>query len=1574
MRTTGHRWWWGGLVGGLTVVATMAAPLQEPPISVVGLLHDARLAVGDTNLILALDLSARAVRLDPAYGESWKQQGRVLMLMHRPEEAMRSLVVADRLQPEDEDLAWWRLGLLHDLGRYQELVATVEALPAEKARGMDEGLLARILGDMFDHGEPLTAGRLAARWSNLTTQHTSRVAAQAMVLIIGRDLETARHTLETMKPNQAGEQALAALAYHRLGLAYLEQRQNGPAVKAFESALTFDPERLATWRDLGWALRASGQTEQAVTWWKRGVAANPKAREWLTWIADTYLEQGKAAEAGQAADQLLADQPDHEQARLQKLAALLMAGSASAPAYEEALKTDPNGERIILLAHTWADRYAQNYEQAAEKLEKYCRDVPTDKEARRLLVDTYNRWASTLSRRDAFAPLERALQIDPENPACMRDLGWAYWARGERDRSVTLLDRAIQSGVANRDDVIIQVFAGLAESGQEGRALELLKQWAPGVSMLDIGRRLFEQGRLVAAEPVLELAWGNQEDPPTCGYLLGFTRALNGHCGDLQVYLEPLLRGSLSSSSPETIDSLYEAVAICGERAESFALMERLNKETGGRPGYATRVTELIENGADRRRVARDYSHALRLYRRVLARDPNRLCYLRAADCAEALGRRSTAISLLMVLGKQANDEAVRQGVAGKLAEYRYDLRQAAELYQQSLQAQPEQVDVRRALFSVLVRQGRLDEAREQATWFVQQYEAGRLSVRTEIAEMWTVLGETEDALDFWTALSAAHPESSYYVVEQARALYRLGRPAEAEALIRDLNQRSEDVRAYEILAEIHAAQARPDLVLGDTEKGLTVEVTRDLVRLRAEAAEALRQHAIACEMATTLLQEDPGNQVMARMKSRALMGMGSNQAARTFLRELTNRNPAQVQALISLRELAVRERAWGEAVKLSETVVRQRPWDLDAVRRYSMSLNDNRQFKKSVELLQRHVKTDQPPPTLAALVYRDVISGPYPGRNTPAQVATHVEQLAAAGYQFLTPDQVNLKSLPRKKSVLLIIADTDARSLADIDQALAKHGARATYAGFTTRETRALPGRPTQAQVQALQQSGRWAIASSGPLALPRIVIDAQGTLGNALCQRQLNSATGATESNDEMHTRVDELLNDMAAPLDESARVLLYPRGDYGQLALDTDGEALQVLQQAVASHFALAFASDEAGFISEPNDPHRLPAKNIPPGWTAEALLAHLAANHPDVNLQVQYARTLNMNRQPQEAAAWFQIALANGARNLNLDAAGKPEAESSAMRERRLMAALGMGTNDMRVVETLHELRPHQEGRVQLQTSYTEDREDRRTARQGAEAFAQMAQTVRLDGLAEFQRWKKTGEGQEDGLRTGAGVRWYLRPDVWLDGRLWWMDYEQDTLDDFWGGFLRVRVPQAAVRGEINLEASRSEIGTVEAIRQAVRQWQYNFRSTSRLGDRIDLLLNGSYVDRDDENDSRVIDGRLLWRARENPYLGVGLAGQVADSRRDPAAYYAPMEVHQYQVVGQARGRLDRFTYSGSVQAGLGREQYIQWRMVWGADAQLEYALWRQLYLFSECTYQETATYDHLQVRGGLGQRF
>lgn len=1574
MRTTRHTWWLGCLVGGLTLAGALASPVPEPPISVVGLLHDARLAVGDTNLILALDLAARAVRLDPAYGDSWKQEGRVLMLMHRPEEAMRSLAVASRLQPDDEDLAWWHLNLLHELGRYHELVTQVEALPADKARDMDETLLTRILGDMFDHDDALPAGRLAARWSTLSTQQTSRAAAQAMVLVIGRDLETARHTLETMKPGSEGANAMAALGYHRLGLAYLAQRQNGPAVAAFESALKFGPERLATWRDLGWALRASGQTDQAIALWKRGVAAHPKAQEWLTWIADAYLEQGKVAEAGQAADQLLAAQPNHEQARMQKLAALLMAGHAGAPAYEEALKADSSGARIILLAHAWADRYAQAYEKAADRLESYCREVPADQEARRLLVDTYNRWASTLSRREAFAPLERALQIDPENPACMRDLGWAYWARGERDRSVTLLDRAIQSGVANRDEVIIQVFAGLAESGQEERALDLLKQWAPEMSMLAIGRRLFDQGRLVAAEPVLELAWGNQEDPPTCGYLLGFTRALNGHCGDLQVYVEPLFRSALSTQTQETVDSLFEAVAICGERAESFALMERLNKETGGRPAYVARVTEMLESGADRRRVARDYSHALRLYRRVLARDPNRLCYLRAAECAEALGRRTTAISLLTVLGKQAEDEAVRHGVAGKLAEYRYDLLRAAELYQQSLKARPDQGDVRRALFSVLVRQGRLEEAREQATWFVQQYEAGRLSVRTEIAEMWTVLGETEDALDFWNALSAAYPDSSYYAVERARALFRLGRPAEAEALILELNQRAEDVRAYEILAEIHAAQARPDLVLADTEKGLTVEVTRDLVRLRAEAAEALQKPAIACEMANTLLQEDPGNQVMARMKSRALMSMGSNQAARVYLRELTNRNPAQVHALIGLRELATRERAWSEAVKLSETMVRQRPWDLDAVRRYSMSLTDNRQGKKSLDLLRRHVKT-QPTPALAALVYREVISGPYPGRNTPQQIATHLERLRAAGYQFLTPDQLNLDALPRQKSVLLIIADTDARSLAEIDQALTTYGARATYAGFTTRDVRALPGRPTQAQVQALQKSGRWALASSGPLALPRIVIDEQGTLGNPLCQRQLNSATGATESNDELRARVDQLLADMAAPLDQSSRVLLYPRGDYGQLALDTDAEAMQVLQQAVAAHFTLAFAADDAGFITEPNHPQRLPAKSIPAGWSADALLAHLAASNPDVNLQLQYARTLNWNGHPQEAAAWFQLALANGARGIEPDEPrGSGRASDAARSERRLMAALGLDTNDMRVVESLHDLRPHHDGHAQLQAGYTEDREDRRTAQQGAAAFAQISQTVRLEGLAEFQRWKKTGEGQEDGLRTGAGARWYLRPDLWLDGRLWWMDYEQDSLDDFWGGFLRVRVPNAAVRGEVNLEANRSEVGTVEAIRQAIRQWQYNFRSTSRLGDHVDFLLNGGYVERSDENDSRVVDGRLLWRVRENPYLGVGLAGQVADSRRDPEAYYAPMELHQYQIVGQARGRLDRFTYTASLQTGLGREQYIQWRMVWGASAQLEYALWKQLYLFGELNYQETATYDHLQAIGGVGQRF
>lgn len=1551
-----------------TVLGTLAARGGRPE-SVVGLLHRSRLEVGATNYAAALEHAQTAVRLDPAYGEAWKQQGRVLMLLNQPAVAESAFATARELMPEDADIPRWLLHQQVDQGRNEEVLRQLEGYSDPQLAEVDEVVIVRMLSDLLDAGAREGAQRLAARWARVGPNDTSRRACGALAQLLGGQTAAAEQALGALKVRKDEGADLAALAWDQVGQAHLSARDPKRALTSFQKALAIRPEALSPLRNLGWAYRADRQPAEAVAAWQKGVAARSNAVEWLAWIAEAQLDLRRPADAARSAAQLMEARPDSERALQLRLASLLiLLKGAGVEAFERQAGDTPRGVRTIHLAYATAERYQKKYPEAARRLEELYQADATDPDVKRLLIDTYALWAASVNKLDAVRPLERILDIEPGHPGALRDLGWVYWARGERDKGIDLLDRAIRGGVNKRDEVMNQVYASLVEVGQGERGLQLLRAWAPPSSMLALGRELFERGRLQAAEPALEAAWEAKEDPAQSGLLLAQCRALSGRCYGLDKLLAPYLARPLQQAPAEEIDLLCEALEVCGEAPRSLALLKQMERDLGRRPAPSDSVTDLLERAAERRRLLRDYGHALRLYKRVLARDPNRLCWVRAADSAEALGRRAGAAQLLQDTLARTSSDAVRHGIAGKLAEYEHDLKKSVKLFARSIEAEPEQPELRYNLFANLVALGRFKDAREQVTWFVQKHDSGDMRVRTHLAEMWTALGETDDALQFWATLSANYPDSPYYSVEQARALFRLGRPEEAIAILNNLNARLEDVRSYELLAEIHVAMDRSREAIASADRGLNIELTPGLLRWRAAAAETSGAYSSAYETANALLTVDPGNADMARLLGTSLLAMNEPDEARDYFTSLTNRNPAFLPALLGLQEVAARQRQTEEQVRAAQAVVAQRPWDLEAQRRYANALARHQTSEQALATLQPFAEGAEQQP-VPVLVYRDVTRSAYPGRNRADQVVEHIVRLHKEGYAFVTPDQLDFQQPPAQKSVMLIVADADPQSLKVIDQALAEHGGRATYAGFTTAEERDMAGRPTRQELDRLASSGRWLLASSGPPYLRRIAVDTAGTQGNPLTQRQVTASETGRETDEEMQARLDAALADMAAPLSANAKVLLYPRGDYGQLSLDTDPQAVENLRAAAARHFTQAYASDESGFVTRESDPLRRPAKMVPPQWRARDVMAHLEKQNPYANLLEQYARLQREGRQGDVAAA-----TATREAEFNWDAYTFEQGD-----ETKLLALLEQ-SYARRVYDTTAQETRELARRIAAPTpnafySVARDDENRRHIRAGTTVRGRVANRAQVDALFDYNWWKKDQTGDEDGLRTGAGGRWYFRPQYWIDGRLYRMDYRHEGLRDFWGGFVRLRVPNALLNGDVTLEASRDEVGTAEAIRAAIEQWHYALRSYSRIWDDVDVFVNGSITDRDDGNQTWTLDGKMVWPLKRAwPFVGIGPYVRIADSDRDPEAYYAPEDLQQFQLFGTFRGGYRRLTYTGSLQGGVGHEQGRDWRFIWSGRLLAELELGRSATPFGEIKYQEAPAYERYQVSGGLNFDF
>ena len=95
-------------------------------------------------------------------------------------------------------------------------------------------------------------------------------------------------------------------------------------------------------------------------------------------------------------------------------------------------------------------------------------------------METYTLWADALPLRDKKGPLEKLVALDPGLTSAWRDLGWSLWANKQREAAIQAWNRAINSGGSQRQSIILQVMALLAESGEAAQAIRALPAVAAG--------------------------------------------------------------------------------------------------------------------------------------------------------------------------------------------------------------------------------------------------------------------------------------------------------------------------------------------------------------------------------------------------------------------------------------------------------------------------------------------------------------------------------------------------------------------------------------------------------------------------------------------------------------------------------------------------------------------------------------------------------------------------------------------------------------------------------------------------------------------------------------------------------------------------------------------------------------------------------------------------------------------------------------------------------------------------------------------------------------------------------------
>ena len=1518
------------ILAGVLVSSTPRLEAQTAT-NVTQLIRDSQAALASQKTADAERLARRAVDLDPGYPAAWRQYGLALQRGGKTQEAQTAFQRTVSMDAKDETA--WR-GL---------------ALACWQAHQGDEAVRA-LTAYLKLKPEDAAAWRDLAAW--LAELKRIEEAADAL------------HHAVALKPDDA-------VAWRDLGSFDIQLKRDGPAAEALGHATQLNPDDAVAWRSLATALSHLERYGEALPALEHVTALKPDdASAWHEQAA-VLLRLEKPEPAAAALERLTQLTPNDAAAWREwgaVLAQLNQIDRASA-ALERVTQLAPND------AAAWREwgflLVRQNKaEPAVAALDQAVKLDPKDAAAWRELGSLHQKAGRTPEAVKAF---EQSLAARPGDAAVLRDLGWALWTLNRRDEAVARLTESVEAGVDARDRVVYQVAARLSEEGASDQAIAFLHRVNPKEPLSQFALELARTGRLRAAEPILRSAWQAGEQTRDVGLYLAYARAVNSQFAQLADYLDPLLRSTPPIPS-ELADLAFETLRLGGTRPEAPGLVERLEAIAEKNERNFVRTTDILELSAEASRVNNAADRALPLYRRVLERDPNRACWIWAALLAER-AESQTPFAWLGELEKRATLPARQAGIRGFRADRTGAAEEAVAALRQSLADDPQQPPLRQILFNRLLAQGRVAEAKAEEEWFAKRVESGETVLRSYLAEMLKQLGETRAALAQWELLRQTNPSVPYYGVENADALFRLGRADEAVDVLKAMLPLTPSRTVYEMLAEIASARAKHAEAVDWATQGLAADSSPSLLRYRAENLEALKTNApVALDDARAFLKQDPGNVPLTLLAGRMLEATGATNEVYAFHGATLARNPWFVPSLTALRDRTTLDGRIGDAVAYARTRIAVQPRNPEALRAYANSLAQQDHFRRALTILRPLAKTPLEQAT-PVLVYQSVTPHPYAGRNTVGQMTRHLKRLVDDGYVFVNAfGQIAEK--PSARHVMVVLIDPEPDAIEALDPILQQLGARVVYAGNADVPGLTLSGLPLPERLAPALTSGRWQLAAGGPSSFRRQPVTASGVLGNPLTHPLV--IDGKAESADAFARRIDRDLAAAARTLTQQReRILVYPAGDFGHRSLDAGTNSVAVLHDAVARHFTHAVYFDDSGFcLRDPRaDALRIPARTVPPEWDEAALAAYLGAGHPLTRARLELARVLYWDGQHEAAYAAFEEAKRAGAdpRELTFNWGMNADRQGDLPTAReKLTQAQALDPESERIRQALERLDERRRPQATAFLSGWQDNEHRDHYRYGAYGDAYVGERLQLGVMADRDRWSTRHLGSEYGTRYGLRGLAYLAPEVWLTGSLW--ELSMDDLKDRWGGDLALRLPNPWLSGYVNLTASREEIETVEALRANINAETYGLRTYSRLWDVWDLFADVSEIVRSDGNDTAMLDGRLLYRLQEWPYIGVGWRFRFADSDRDPPEYWAPEQLQQHQAHISVRGAWGKLSGTLSAEAGVAKERDTNWSFVWGSRGGLDYALTPRLSLSGELGYFESPNYDRAHGRIALTGRF
>jgi len=254
----------------------------------------------------ALQCYLRAIELDPEQSKIWCNLGALQFQLGEFQHSVDSLNRAVGLKP-DYARAWDNLaGSLCALDQLDEAERCCHRALNYKADYADPSFK---LGTIyFQEGRMEDAEKAFRKVLDVNPGYPLAGHYLAMVLARTNRLKEALEICE-MAATPPGETELPSLAWNEMAFHRYERGEYAEAIRAYEKALTFTPERAVIWLDAGVAHQQLGELDQARRHYEQAVELDPElARAWhnLGAVRQELGDVKGGAEAIEEAERLLA--------------------------------------------------------------------------------------------------------------------------------------------------------------------------------------------------------------------------------------------------------------------------------------------------------------------------------------------------------------------------------------------------------------------------------------------------------------------------------------------------------------------------------------------------------------------------------------------------------------------------------------------------------------------------------------------------------------------------------------------------------------------------------------------------------------------------------------------------------------------------------------------------------------------------------------------------------------------------------------------------------------------------------------------------------------------------------------------------------------------------------------------------------------------------------------------------------------------------------------------------------------------------------------------------------------------